>query len=863
MKRSRVIGLVGLLSLSAVACTAASDESDSSEQAVSQLQVLFSDARRLDLSDLTRVSVGFASDQLNDALAGNGVSARVERPTVYAATAAPNAVLPDNSEIKALDAIVSGLAARFGESELGTRVNKARLDHLSSGRDKYFVESGFSVRAGLNHGWGFDAGGLVDGMGVSLGFEANAELSSRVIVAAKDDDIQGVLSAPLGALKSMRGFVIPRGVDDIRAMKPGEMFALRGQGKLGANFGVGAPILVAEPTAGLTYRIVASAGVSGVIGGQLDVQLVRLPGDEVVVDVGVENGRGVSFHAAIRDGWGVKAICDDGQPCLRPLSVAGRSLDLQSVVEKAIEKRINQYLTFKIEGSVGQASSRVSISRFKFALDKGNADETTRALEQLLKFDLRLAQALYNRDLDQAEPAVVNELDAVRAATTSTRNFGFEVWGMNVYQHAVVERQGSFVVQTPDGARAVLFDHLEKNGGWFQTRHGFKRTGIAAATLDARDPSKFRSEANLFLSLGAGDEHVDDDMLTDNLDATLLAIGGKDVVEAVDRFGNEMERLTWSSCQLQSDTSQPSTSFDACVGSLVEGAQMKGLQQQGLQAVEQVIRPLPDDFKGVVRAAAKLRLTLQAAGPHSAEAMHGPKMIYTLDTRLDDRALAAVASKSKVEYRAALREYLTAVFAYRRDVGHSKDRNAVRAEVDALWSGKMDRMANRFEERAAAYARIAETEAQLPRLLSGKRFISFPIGVRFDVERGQVPGLENVVAHSTSHDRALAAAALFDGLKDDASTLDVSDEGMPGVLPLWTEQAAAFPLLALAPKESVEIGMVVQVAIPKNGWIVPLNGGAERYRKAGLEPASASARGAQASTIRGGLFDIDAIVRSN
>ena len=45
------------------------------------------------------------------------------------------------------------------------------------------------------------------------------------------------------------------------------------------------------------YRVVVSAGVSSVIGGQLDVQLVRLAGDEVVVDVGVENGRGVSFHA--------------------------------------------------------------------------------------------------------------------------------------------------------------------------------------------------------------------------------------------------------------------------------------------------------------------------------------------------------------------------------------------------------------------------------------------------------------------------------------------------------------------------------------------------------------------------------------
>ena len=301
--------LVTLLLLSsAVACSAPADEeAESDEAAVTELKAYWADAKRLDLGDLTRLSVGFATNQLNDQLSAPSFGARFDAPQVFAASADPNRVLPDVAEVKALDTIVSGLAARFGEKELGTEVNKVRLDHLKSSADKYYVESAFAARAGLSHGWSFDAGGLADAS-VTLGFDANAELVSRVILAAKDDNVGTLVKTPLVAAKGLRGFVYPRSMEDVRKMKPGEMFALRGVGKLGGNFGLGAPILVAEPTGALAYRVVVSAGVSGVIGGQLDVQLVRLDGDEVVVDVGVENGKGVSFHAAIRDGWGVKGI---------------------------------------------------------------------------------------------------------------------------------------------------------------------------------------------------------------------------------------------------------------------------------------------------------------------------------------------------------------------------------------------------------------------------------------------------------------------------------------------------------------------------------------------------------------------------
>ncbi len=852
MSTRPTLGVLSLLLLaSAAACSAPSDEdADANEAAVTELKAYWADAKRLDLGDLTRVSVGYATTQLNDQLAAPGFSARFEPPAVFAASADPNRVVPDGYEVKALDTIVSGLAARFGESELGTEVNAVRLRHLKSGADDYYVESAFAARAGLNHGWSFAAQGLGDGAGATLGFDANAELSSRVILASPDEKIGSLVRAPLAAAKEMRGFVVPRSIDDVRKMKPGEMFALRGLGKLGGNFGLGAPILVAAPTGALTYQIVASAGVSGVIGGQLDVQLVRLEGDEVVVDVGVENGKGLSFHAAIKDGWGVKAICDDGQRCLRSVELAGARVDLAKLVEKAVEKRLNAYLTFRVEGQASNASSRVSLSRFRFHLDQGDREEVSRALEQTLKFDVRLAQALYNRDLDQATPAVTAEFDAVRAATTSTRSFGFELLGMNVYHRAVVKKEGTFVVQTPEGARSILFDSVNKHSGWFQMDHGYERTGVAAQTLDVRNPDAFRSEANLFVQTAVGDSHMDDDVIIDNADALLAGIGGAKLVEALDAYGNEMQRLVWSKCPVQKDAERQTQSWDEqCNVALLDDPQMKDLKARGMAAIEPLVAELPDDFKTVAREAANVRLTLQSVGIHNLDAANGPNASFTMDVRLDDQALGILTSRSKEQYAASLREFLTTVYADRLEVGRSTDKDAVRAKVDEKWGDAIAKMAEKFEARAKAYRLIADAERLVPAALSGKRFVSYPLGVRFSVEGDQARTYESAILDSTSHDRARAAARLFDDLMKDADRINA---------PLYDEHTAAYPLLSLVPAQNLEIGMDVKADVRSSFWVKR-----ERYQKAGFKSVVAHAKGAEVSTIRAGLFDLDAIMKGN
>ncbi len=851
----RRLGLlpIGLALLSSVACSSElpSDDSGEAEEHVTELKSYWADAKKLDLQDLTRLTVGFASDKLNDGLSVGQFAARIDPPAVFGVAAEPNKVLPASAEVKGLAEVVTGLGARFGENELGTEVNALRLARLKSGADQYYVESGFAVKAGIDHGWSFDAPGF-EGQ-TSLGFEANTELSSKVIVATPDSGVSSLVSAPLKALKETRGFVFPRSTDDIRKMKPGESFALRGLGKLGANVGLGMPILIAEPTGGVAYRVLVSAGVSTVVGGQVDVQLVRLAGDEIAIDVGVENARAFAVHAAIKDGFGVKGICDDSQKCLRPIEIGGKTIDLAQLVEKAVEKRVTSYTTFKIEGGGSNTSSRVSMSRIRVHLDAGNKAEVDRAVEHALRLDVRLAQALYNRDLDQRDPAVRVDFDAVRASTTSTRNFGFELLGMNVYHNAVVKNQGTFVVQTPDGARSILFDSLNKHGGWFQTDHGFTRIGVAAQTLDPKNPDAFKSEANLFLQTIASDSHLDDDLLIDASDALILSIAGPKALETLDSFGNALDAQVKAKCFKPGTTGngphgqpQPDQLDEKCVVALLDDPAAIRLRTEGIAAFDREIAGLADDFRKVAHEAAVDRLALQSVGSDNPDAFNGPNASITVDYRLDDRALELLASRTKDQYRQALREYLTTITMDRIANAKGQSKEQARGEIDAKWAGDMDAMAGVFDKQVKAYRLIQEAERIIPVALAGKRYSTYPLGVRFSVDGSANKAYETALLESTGNDRAKAAARMFDALYKEADRINSH---------LFDEHTAAFPLLSLVPTKNLELGLDIKADTRSSFWQ-----NRERFQKAGFKSVAVAAKGSESSTVSAGMFDLNKVI---
>ena len=94
----RHIAALSLLSIAA--CAAEGDaDTEATESDVSSVKAYFSDAKKLDPTDLTRVSVGFAIEGLNDALTQSSGALRggisFQAPAVFAEKADPNLITPD------------------------------------------------------------------------------------------------------------------------------------------------------------------------------------------------------------------------------------------------------------------------------------------------------------------------------------------------------------------------------------------------------------------------------------------------------------------------------------------------------------------------------------------------------------------------------------------------------------------------------------------------------------------------------------------------------------------------------------------------------------------------------------------------
>ena len=838
-------------------CSDASNDGGSTEGASSSVQKYWADFKKLDLSDLTRVAAGFATDKLNGSLKVGDFAAGIDPPAVYGANQEQNSILaalpqPYN-EVKSLGSIASGLAAQYGEHELSTKVTKLRLDAVSQqGGPKYFIESGFKLKGGIDHGWGF-AAGWIDGSSIYFGFDANAEISSKVIVQADDQSLQSIVSAPLQAVSDMRGFIYPRSIDEIRSMKPGEMFLLTGTGKLGANVGVGVPLLSAAPGHGIAYNIVFSAGVATSIDGLLDVELVRLGGDEVVVDVGLQAARNMSFNVGVHDGFGIKGICPDGIKCLRDINAGPVHLNLEQMVTKSVTNRINQYIGSHVSLDVNNAHSRVSVSRLHFHLAQGDPNEVSTALEQALKADVRLAQAMYARDMDSPNPGVVVDFDLLRTATTTTRNFGAQLLGIKVYQDVVVDKNGTFQVDTPDGEQEVLFDELDKHGGWFQRDHGFSRIGVAALANDPKNPDVVTSQANLLLQVIMGDKHLDDDFIEDNTDGVLGALAGAAPVDALDKPANDLEREVWQKCPAQLIGAAWDTH---CVDQLLAQDDMQAKRINGEEVIEFAIQQVPgDDYYKLLKQMGDSRLSLQESGINNMDIFAGPPASFTVDMHFDDKALGIMTSHKADDFRAALVSYLASAYGDRKHIGVDLTKDQVRQDVSSKFKSQIDNMVQIFTNHAQAYQNVAAADAMIAQALGANRYIPHPIGIRM-TDNG------DFVAQAISNERALEAAALYDDLENAAGSINNTVElrSTQRQAPMYAEQIAAFPLLALVPAANAEVSIDMKLDIKDQNFLE--KGYNTRFKLAGADPVKMTATGSEVSLISGGMFNIQAIVNA-
>lgn len=819
----RSILAYSLLALSAtsIACgdAAAPGDDTSTDDELRELQDLYKDARNLDLGDLLSVSAGFATDAVNDALTGDFAGIRVQPTELY--TTADRA--EDDLTLKNIDALLSGLTARFGEKELTTEITALRREHLRSSNDKVYAESAFRLSAGAND-FTVATGGF-ESASARLGFTAQAQLEARVI-AAHESESEALTAAPLAAIKTARGFVLPRSVADLNAMKPGESYALRGSGALGANLGVGVPILVAGPSA-VTYNVVLSAGLRARFEGDIDVQVVRAAGDQLVVDVGLERSSLREAKIALSDGWGVAGLVKSRT------NIGSIDVDLGQLVEKALKKRVLDKISL-IDASVSQTNrqSRLSVARFRFSLDRAESNVAIgKALAQVLRADLRLAQALANK----GEAGVVTEFELARSGVSAASYAGIDIFGMSFFRKKL-EADGSFSIETPGGSRSVLFETLQKEGGWFFSSHGYSRTGLSGFAFDALRPSEPKTEANLFLQIVEGDKFMERDKLLDHLDGVVRSVGGEQAFAALEAKGNELQRYVVSACP-------NSRAFDPCRESVLADATVVALRKDGLAALESQLGGLEAAQKELVLAAGKLRLTAQATLEPQATFV-GPKTSIVTDFRLDDSALGAVFARSGGDLAAAARNHLVMARVDRGAASYAAD--GARYAQD--FTATANALGGIFAKNAEEYRELSELEALTlvshPELgTMGPRAVE----IRFTTQQNR-PDYDAAVLQSLPQARASVAIRTFDQL---VAAAKVSNAPHP-------EQTVAYSLLALTPGSRADLRLRVQLDTNDHS-----GQDFKHYRTAGYAGFDLYARGRDVAPIDGGLFNIDDLLNVN
>ncbi len=769
------------------------------------IRALLRDPLDLDLDDLVRVGAPYATDAVNDALTiGDYAQFSLGETTTFAAAD--------------LDSLRSGLAARFGETDLSTEVNRVRADHLSRSGDTVFAESSFALRSDLAAAFSFDT---EDDQGsIRLGF-GGTEIAVHM-VAAYDDDIDAIKNAPLATIKQTgRGFVLPRSVRDIRSMKPGESIGMRSAGSLGINVGVGVPILIAEPTSALTWNLVISAGLRNQLEGDLDVQLIRLEGDQVVVDVGMERARVKSSRLAVSDSWGVQGLLEANT------SIAGIDIDLGRLVERALQKQLNKRLDL-VDARVESSSKniRMSVSRLRFDLSAAESPEVEAALAQALRGDVRLAQALANRKA----PGVIAEFDLSRSGISATSYAGVRLAGMEFFRTELTS-SGSAVVQTPGGARALLWDSLHRASGFFLARHGFTQVALSSVGFDGRGSAMPTGEANLIIQIDEGDRAMERDKLVDYLDGLIVGIGGMSALEAIEEAGNQLEDLVETTCQ-------GSQAFDDCPVDMVSAPEAVALREQALADFDRAVAGVDANVAAVARTAAEIRVLVQTVYEQKAQ-FTGPGVSLTTDFRLDEAALKALLDNGGgTRVANAVGNIISATEIDRRtDVGPQ------RAALASSIGGTLSEIEQSVAGYASSYRKLLNIEAAAIEQLGG--IGANAIEVRFEIEGGNRVDYETAAAGTLTARRAAIASEMFSDLR--ARTAGLGPHA---------EQVAGFAILAATSASNADVRFDADLNLDDtiNFWREP-------YRRAGLpESVDAYGKGSAVRPISAGQFEVDQLI---
>jgi len=848
------------------------DECDDSEVCDVDIKALWKHRKDVDVGDLVNIGAGFATDALNDAL-GNVVA--LDKPELYTSSDSP--LLDDASvalgTMHDIDELVTNLAAVYGAHELTTEVNAARAEHLRSSSDKVFAESAFTISAKLSPSWniptGFDDCKLdvvedpnkaCNEVNVNIGFRADADLESRVIAAYSDVNKANALVLR-DSVKAARGFVLPRNIKDIRSMDPGESFALSGRGTLGVNLGLSVPFLIANPVAALTYEWIVSAHWGTQLSGEIDVQLVRLQDDQVVVDVGIRRVDSESRGLALRDKWGVQGLVD------MSVDVAGYDINLGKLLDRAVEKELNKRLSL-ISGEVSSSErvSRLSLSRVRFFLDRGNSDEVEQALAQALRADVRLAQSLAYRDFGSPSSGIIAEFDLMRGGTSESARAGLDILGMSFFRKKI-ENEGTAVVQTPGGVLTLLWNSLHKEAGSFISRHGYARVGIAGLVVDSSGLST--SDVNLIYQITEGDEHIPVNKVLDHADPLLANIGGDQAFAIISKAGNALAAAVWNECNPKASPTEglpKEREFlgDDCVVDFVRDHQF-----EIDDAVENYMDALPHDLNGdqveILRAVAKLRMSLSAVIDSGDDYDHpnptdGPPTSMVMDYRLDDATLKLLMGSSEKTLRTAVMDYLGVAAVSRIETASGAAK--IRGIQEQLFGHLADDIAKTFRAGADRYLKVTTLQQKGRHYEVGSLAGAVQVGF---VSKGNAADYASASAKSLAALRSEILVGLIDDLIEEADRLNDSSEldrdlrlQYPAIANSnqHPEQTVAYSLMSLVPNTHLDL----RVNVHTDTSDPFLGTDRKRYREAGLESADVHVLGTGVKLLDGGLFDLNALI---
>ena len=533
-----------------------------------EVQELYSDMKRINLDDLVSLGAGLATDELNSLLTEIPfIDLKLSETSVFGLQ---ERVLFGETMVNSIQALQAGLTSGLGEEAFATKINALRMKTLENSPYEVFAESSFKIGAALSSSWSLDHD---DDLLGSLGFDLSPSMEAMVIAPYRDVS-EAVLASPLQVLKELQGFVLPRDMNDIIALVPGSSVTMRGKGVVGMNLNVGVPLVATSIAQYLNLSAKFSGGARVSLSGDLDVQLVRGEGQSVYLDVGLTEQKVKHFSVAVHSAYGI-----EGLPTAE-LSIGGLKVDLADVLSDALERQLNEKLgLFDAQRSSSSLDGRISVARFEFDLSNATSS-VTQALQQGMKGDLRLAQALAIRETS----GVKQHFQLTKDFEVDSKYLGFRLLSMRFFS-STEEARGSVHIGSNGERQEILYDEIDRKSGLFFTERGSSWRQTTSTLSDRNGDSRSLNNARLVLT--EHDNFLSKDQINDHLDALLSYFYGyQPVFEDIGVVCDEISEFADHACGNRPDSNDrpyERRRYEDCVANLPLNDTMRGLINQAYE----------------------------------------------------------------------------------------------------------------------------------------------------------------------------------------------------------------------------------------------------------------------------------------